>query len=58
MWDSFHGASLDAISIGGEAVFRKNIGPLMPGTEHVKYYYINIKFKNINKFDFNIGPST
>lgn len=34
MWDSFHGASLDAISIGGEAVFRKNIGPLMSGTEH------------------------
>ncbi|MEE8552465.1 MAG: aspartate aminotransferase family protein [Desulfobacterales bacterium] len=34
MWDSFHGASLDAISIGGEAVFRQNIGPLLPGTEH------------------------
>ena len=28
LWDSFHGASLDAISIGGEAVFRKGIGPL------------------------------
>src|SRR6266581_1215748 len=26
MWDSFHGASLDAISIGGEALFRKNMG--------------------------------
>jgi len=35
MWDSFHGASLDAISIGGEAVFRQNIGPLLPGSEHV-----------------------
>jgi 4-aminobutyrate aminotransferase len=35
MWDSFHGASLDAISIGGEAVFRKGMGPLLPGTEHV-----------------------
>ncbi len=34
LWDSFHGASLDAISIGGEAVFRKGMGPLMPGTEH------------------------
>ncbi len=34
MWDSFHGASLDAVSIGGEAVFRQNIGPLLPGTEH------------------------
>jgi 4-aminobutyrate aminotransferase len=35
MWDSFHGASLDTISIGGEATFRRNIGPLLPGTEHV-----------------------
>jgi 4-aminobutyrate aminotransferase len=35
MWDSFHGASLDAVSIGGESLFRQNIGPLMPGTEHV-----------------------
>ena len=35
MWDSFHGASLDAISIGGEALFRREIGPLLPGTEHV-----------------------
>jgi 4-aminobutyrate aminotransferase len=34
MWDSFHGASLDAISIGGEALFRSGIGPLLPGTEH------------------------
>ncbi len=35
MWDSFHGASLDAISLGGEALFRNQIGPLLPGTEHV-----------------------
>ena len=35
MWDSFHGASLDAISVGGEAVFRNGIGPLLPGAEHV-----------------------
>ncbi len=35
MWDSFHGASLDAISIGGEAAFRRDIGPLLPGNEHV-----------------------
>lgn len=35
MWDSFHGASLDAISIGGEELFRGRIGPLLPGTEHV-----------------------
>jgi 4-aminobutyrate aminotransferase len=31
LWDSFHGASLDAISVGGEAVFKKYMGPLMPG---------------------------
>ena len=35
MWDSFHGASLDAISIGGESLFRKGVGPLLPGTEHI-----------------------
>ncbi len=35
MWDSFHGASLDAISLGGESVFRKGIGPLMSGALHV-----------------------
>ncbi|MGE4505315.1 MAG: aspartate aminotransferase family protein [Desulfovibrionaceae bacterium] len=35
MWDSFHGASLDAISVGGEALFRAGVGPLLPGTEHV-----------------------
>src|SRR5712671_879601 len=35
MWDSFHGASLDAISIGGEAIFRRDAGPLLSGTEHV-----------------------
>ncbi|MDE2835205.1 MAG: aspartate aminotransferase family protein [Bacteroidota bacterium] len=35
MWDSFHGASLDTISIGGEALFRQDIGPLLPGTQQV-----------------------
>ncbi|MEZ5324500.1 MAG: aspartate aminotransferase family protein [Verrucomicrobiales bacterium] len=35
LWESFHGASLDAISVGGEALFRKGVGPLLPGTEHV-----------------------
>ncbi len=34
MWDSFHGATLDCISLGGEQVFRKGIGPLLPGCEH------------------------
>ncbi len=36
MWDAFHGASLDAISVGGEALFRRDVGPLLPGTEHVQ----------------------
>ena len=35
MWDSFHGATLDTISIGGEALFRQGMGPLLSGTEHV-----------------------
>lgn len=35
MWDSFHGATLDAISVGGEAIFRRGAGPLLPGAEHV-----------------------
>ena len=35
LWDSFHGAGLDTISIGGEAIFRNDIGPRLPGTEHV-----------------------
>jgi 4-aminobutyrate aminotransferase len=34
MWDAFHGASLDAISLGGEALFRRGVGPLLPGAEH------------------------
>jgi 4-aminobutyrate aminotransferase len=35
MWESFHGANLDTISVGGEALFRQGAGPLLPGTEHV-----------------------
>ncbi|MDF4993897.1 aspartate aminotransferase family protein [Vibrio parahaemolyticus] len=35
LWDSFHGASLDAISVGGEACFRKGMGPLMAGVERI-----------------------
>jgi 4-aminobutyrate aminotransferase len=35
MWESFHGASLDAISVGGERAFREGIGPLLPGCQHV-----------------------
>lgn len=35
LWDSFHGASLDAISVGGEACFREGMGPLMAGVERI-----------------------
>ncbi|MGB8450762.1 MAG: aspartate aminotransferase family protein [Anaerocolumna sp.] len=38
LWDSFHGAGLDVISIGGEKIFRSDIGPLTPGTEHIMPY--------------------
>lgn len=38
MWGSFHGASLDAISIGGIALFRRDVGPLLPGCLHVPPY--------------------
>ncbi len=34
LWDAFHGATLDAISVGGETQFRKGVGPLLPGAEH------------------------
>ncbi|HGF4933430.1 TPA: aspartate aminotransferase family protein [Vibrio parahaemolyticus] len=35
LWDSFHGASLDTISVGGEACFRQGMGPLMAGVERI-----------------------
>jgi 4-aminobutyrate aminotransferase len=34
--NSFHGASLDAISVGGEEIFRKYMGPLIPGISHIE----------------------
>jgi len=34
LWDSFHGASIEASSIGGEAMFRKDVGPLLTGCHH------------------------
>ncbi len=34
-WDSFHGASLDAISVGGEAIFKQDLGPMMPGVVNI-----------------------
>jgi len=35
MWDAFHGASMDGISVGGERMFHQDIGPLLPGAIHV-----------------------
>jgi 4-aminobutyrate aminotransferase len=35
MWDAFHGANLDTISVGGEALFRVGLGPMAPGAEHL-----------------------
>jgi 4-aminobutyrate aminotransferase len=34
-WDSFHGASMDAISAGGEREFRAGLGPLIAGIERI-----------------------
>ena len=31
LWESFHGASLDSIAVGGEYAFNKDMGPLLPG---------------------------
>jgi 4-aminobutyrate aminotransferase len=35
LWDSFHGANLDAIGVGGEALFRRDLGPMTAGAEHL-----------------------
>lgn len=35
MYDSFHGASMDSISLGGELAFQQGLGPLMAGSIHV-----------------------
>src|SRR5277367_4415356 len=35
LWDSFHGANLDTIGVGGEALFRRGLGPMAPGAEHL-----------------------
>ncbi|MDG2382014.1 MAG: aspartate aminotransferase family protein [Pirellulaceae bacterium] len=36
MWGSFHGASLDVISVGGQALFSDGLGPLLPGAVHIR----------------------
>lgn len=33
--DSFHGASMDAIAVGGEEQFKKYLGPLSPETKNI-----------------------
>lgn len=38
MWESFHGAGLDTISVGGEYVFKKDMGPMIPGSIKVMPY--------------------
>jgi 4-aminobutyrate aminotransferase len=34
-WDSFHGSSLDSISVGGEEEFSRYMEPLLPGVIHI-----------------------
>jgi 4-aminobutyrate aminotransferase len=44
MWDSFHGANLDALAVGGEALFRKGLGPMTPGAEHLPPLHLANRF--------------
>ena len=44
MWDAFHGANLDTISVGGEALFRRDLGPMMPGAEHLPPLHLAARF--------------
>jgi 4-aminobutyrate aminotransferase len=44
MWDAFHGANLDTISVGGEALFRRDLGPMMAGTEHLPPLHLVERF--------------
>ncbi len=44
MWDSFHGANLDTIGVGGEALFRRDLGPMMPGGEHLPPLHLAARF--------------
>ena len=54
MWEAFHGAGLDTISVGGEYVFKKDIGPLMPGA--IKSIPYN-GYRNLINSDDNIRVS-
>jgi 4-aminobutyrate aminotransferase len=44
MWDAFHGANLDTISVGSEALFRRSIGPLLSGSEHLPPLHLAKRF--------------
>jgi 4-aminobutyrate aminotransferase len=44
MWDAFHGANLDTISVGGEAIFRKDLGPMASGAEHLPPLHLARRF--------------
>jgi 4-aminobutyrate aminotransferase len=44
MWDSFHGANLDALAVGGESLFRKGLGPMAPGAEHLPPLHLAERF--------------
>lgn len=35
IYDSFHGASMDSIALGGEYVFQQGLGPLLSGSVHI-----------------------
>jgi len=43
-WDAFHGANLDAIGVGGEALFRHGLGPMTPGAEHLPPFDLARRF--------------
>jgi len=49
MWDSFHGANLDTLSVGGEALFRRNLGPMTPGSEHLPPLHLAARFFGADK---------
>ncbi len=50
MYDSFHGANLDSISVGGEQMFHKGIGPLVPGAIHVPPLDTYRGYMSLNKY--------
>ena len=37
-WDSFHKVGFGGLTVGGESLFRNNMGPMLSGSEHVAPY--------------------